>query len=199
LELQGFEVSEVRLAIIASLVAILSGCAGSTASTAQVGHPPVQTAAEWSSSQQVKLQQLLHGTPYALSEVSGGWLIRIAEKDTFNPHRPELLLPAALGSIGQITRHLAQDPDVAVMVVGVATGQYKLKSKEQVSVERAQSVASIFRLNRVPGHRLKTLGVSQGAHIDTHLGVALLVVPEQDLHRRAAEGHTQVVAMLNRD
>lgn len=189
----------MRLAIIAALVTILSGCVGSAANPVQNAHAQVQTPAEWSRSQQIKLQQLLHGTPYVLTEVNGGWLIRIAEKDTFNPHRPELLLPAALGNIGQITRHLAQDPNVAVMVVGVATGKYKLKSKEQVSVERAQSVASIFRLNRVPGHRLKTLGVSQGEHIDSHLGVALLVVPEQDLHRRVADGHTQVVAMLNRN
>lgn len=189
----------MRPVIIAALVAILSGCAGSAKNSAQSGNAQALTPAEWSSSQQVKLQQLLHGTPYVLTEVNGGWLIRIAEKDTFNPHRPELLLPAALGNIGQITRHLAQDPDVAVMVVGVATGQYKLKSKEQVSVERAQSVASIFRLNRVPGHRLKTLGVSQGEQIDSHLGVALLVVPEQDLHRRAADAPTQVVAMLNRN
>lgn len=189
----------MRLAIIATLVSALSGCVGSATNPAHSGYARAQTPAEWSSSQQVKLQQLLHGTPYVLTEVNGGWLIRIAEKDTFNPHRPELLLPAALGNIGQITRHLAQDPDVAVMVVGVATGKYKLKSKEQVSEERAQSVASIFRLNRVPGHRLRTLGVSQGEQIDTHLGVALLVVPEQELHHRAAEARTQVVAMLNRN
>ncbi len=188
----------MRLAIIAGLVAIISGCAGNTANTVQTGQHSAQSVAEWSQSQQAKLQQLISGTPYVLTEVNGGWLIRIAEKDTFNPHRPELLLPAALGNIGQITRHLAQDPDVAVMVVGVATGQYKLKSKEQVSEERAQSVASIFRLNRVPGHRLKTLGISHGEEIDKQLGVALLVVPEQELHRRAGDGQTQVVAMLNR-
>lgn len=187
----------MRLAIIAGLIAIISGCAGNPESSAKTDGNPAQSVAEWSRSQQVKLQELLAGTPYALSEVNGGWLIRIAEKDTFNPHRPELLLPAALGNIGQITRHLAQDPDVAVMVVGVATGQYKLKSKEQVSHERAQSVASIFRLNRVPGHRLKTLGVSHGEDIDSRLGVALLVLPEQELHRQTAGGHNLVVAMLN--
>lgn len=189
----------MRLAIIATLVAVLSGCVGSATNSTQIVQTRAKTPAEWSSSQQLKLQQVLHGTPYMLSEVEGGWLIRIAEKDTFNPQRPELLLPSALGNIGQITRHLAQDPEVAVMVVGVATGQYKLKSKEQVSEERAQSVASIFRLNRVPGHRLKTLGISHGAQNDNHLGVALLVVPEQELHSRAAEAHTQVVAMLNRN
>lgn len=189
----------MRLAIIATLVTVLSGCVGSATNSTQSVQAQAQTPAEWSSSQQLKLQQVLHGTPYMLSEVEGGWLIRIAEKDTFNPQRPELLLPAALGNIGQITRHLAQDPEVAVMVVGVATGQYKLKSKEQVSEERAQSVASIFRLNRVPGHRLRTLGVSHGTQTDNHLGIALLVVPEQELHSRAAEAHTQVVAMLNRN
>lgn len=186
----------IRVMVLAGLVVILSGCAGNTTETVQLS-PPKQSPAEWSQSQQAKLQQMLHGKPYELTEVQGGWLIRIAAKDTFNPDRPELLLPAALGNIGHITRHLAQDPDVAVMVVGVATGQYKLKSKEQVSHERAQSVASIFRLNRVPGHRLKTLGVSQGGRIDSNLGVALLVVPEQELHHRATDGHTKIVAMLN--
>ncbi len=189
----------LRLALIAGFAAILGGCAGKTTDTAEAAQAaPARVAANWSQDQQQKLQQLLQGTPYVLTEVKGGWLIRIDEKDTFNPHRPELLLPAALGNIGQITRHLAQDHDVAVMVVGVATGKYKLKSKEQVSEERAQSVASIFRLNRVPGHRLKTLGVSQGERIDSALGVALLVVPEQELHQRVAAGHSQVVAMLDR-
>ncbi len=189
----------VRLALVASLVALISGCAGNTATTdRQDAAVSALSAAEGSQVQQEKRQVVLDGTPYVLTEVSGGWLIRIAEKDTFNPHRPELLLPAALGNIGQITRHLAQDPDVAVMVVGIATGQYKLKSKEQVSHERAQSVASIFRLNRVPGHRLKTLGVSHGEDIDGRLGVALLVVPEQELHHRVSKDHTQVVAMLTR-
>lgn len=179
----------------ACLVA-LAGCAGSgvqQAATTGSGVPH-----DWSEVQKERLEQLLQGTSYALSEVEGGWLIKISEQGTFTPHRPELLLPAALGSIGQITRHLAQDQDVAVMVVGVATGNYKLKSKEQVSQERAQSVASIFRLNRVPGHRLKTLGVSQGEQLDNQLGLALLVVPEQELHKRVADGHTQVLAMLNR-
>lgn len=188
----------LRLALIASFAAILGGCAGQASETAAAAKPAAaKVAANWSQDQQQKLRQLLQGTPYVLTEVKGGWLIRIDEKDTFNPHRPELLLPAALGNIGQITRHLAQDQDVAVMVVGVATGKYKLKSKEQVSEERAQSVASIFRLNRVPGHRLKTLGVSHGERIDSALGVALLVVPEQELHQRVAAGHSQVVAMLD--
>ncbi len=186
----------LRLAIFASFFLTLAGCASQSATTAAA--PAASTAADWSVVQKQRLENLLQGTPYTLTEVEQGWLIRIAEQGTFHPQRPELLLPAALGSIGQITRHLAQDQDIAVMVVGVATGQYKLKSKEQVSHERASSVASIFRLNRVPGHRLKTLGVSHGEKIDKQLGVALLVVPEQELHARMAnDSHGQMVAMLN--
>lgn len=187
----------VRIAILAGLISVLSGCMATTSDTQANVQQRTQTPAQWSQSQQAKLQQLLHGKPYQLSQVEGGWLIRIAEKDTFNPNRPELLLPSALTHIGQITRHLAEDADVAVMVVGIATGQYRLKSKEQVSVERAQSVASIFRLNRVPGHRLKTMGVSQTGQAHANLGVALLVVPEQELHHRVSGGHHQMVAMLN--
>ena len=186
----------LRIAMIMAFFAIMAGCSGN-ASKKEARSEPFN-AVKWSQTQEQRLQTMLHGTPYKLTKVDEGWLIRIAEKNTFNPQRPELLLPAALGSIGKITRHLAQDPEVGVMVVGVAIGKYKLKSKEQVSTERAQSVASIFRLNRVPGHRLKTLGVSQGK-IDKKLGVALLVVPEQHLHKHAAaDGHSQVVAMLGR-
>lgn len=187
----------LRSAFFACFFLALGGCASKSAEQLAAA-TAAEPAADWSKVQKQRLEDVLQGTTYVLTEVEQGWLIRIAETGTFNPQRPELLLPAALGSIGQITRHLAQDQDVAVMVVGIATGQYKLKSKEQVSHERAQSVASIFRLNRVPGHRLKTLGVSQGEKIDKQLGVALLVVPEQELHARTAHDQTQVVAMLNR-
>lgn len=186
------------LALVASLVLLTSGCAGNRVTASGETAGSAKSTAEWSRTQQERLQAVLSGTPYSLSQVNGGWLIRIAEKGTFNPQRPELLLPAALGDIGLVTRHLAQDPEVAVMVVGVATGQYKLKSKEQVSQGRAQSVASIFRLNRVPGHRLKTLSVTRGENIDEHLGVALLVVPEQELHQRVSQDQALLVAMLTR-
>lgn len=185
----------LRALVLAGGLLLLGGCAaqgGVQTETAQARLSPV----EWHASQGNKLRQAVQGTGYELKAVNGGWLISIREQGTFHPQRPEMLLPGALGSIGQLTRHLADDPEVAVMVVGVATGSYKLKSSEQVCHERAGSIASIFRLNKVPGHKLRLHGVSHAPELDSSLGAALLVVPEQDLHARIAHYQANTIAML---
>ncbi len=184
----------LKALVFAGGLLLLAGCAAHN----EVQESPVQAfnQADWHAKQGSKLRLAVEGTGYTLKPVNDGWLISIREQGTFHPQRPEMLLPSALGSIGQLTRHLAADPDVAVMVVGVATGNYKLKSSEQVCHERAGSIASIFRLNQVPGHKLRLHGISQAPELDKTLGAALLVVPEQTLHARMAHYQANTVAML---
>lgn len=185
-----------RIAVFLTGCLVLAGCAAKGEVQASTAPASQLNRADWHVSQGGKLRQAVQGTGYALKQVDEGWLISIGEQGTFHPQRPEMLLPSALGSIGQLTRHLAADPEVAVMVVGLANGNYKLKSSEQVSHERAGSVASIFRLNKVPGHKLRLHGISNAPGLDKNLGVALLVVPEQELHARAGHYQTTAIAMI---
>lgn len=185
-----------RIVVFLSSCLVLGGCAAKGEVQTSKAPEPKLDRASWHASQGGKLREAVHGTGYSLKQVEEGWLISIGEQGTFHPQRPEMLLPSALGSIGQLTRHLAADPEVAVMVVGLANGNYKLKSSEQVSHERAGSVASIFRLNKVPGHKLRLHGISNAPELDKKLGLALLVVPEQELHARASHYQTSAVAMI---
>lgn len=189
-----------RISMLIGGLAILMGCTTNAAD--KVAEAPqarfaATDAVGWKRVQQQKLTLALQGTPYILSEFEDGWLIKIDARGTFHPQRPGLLLPAALAPIGQVTRHLADDPDVAVLILGMPGEAHKLLSSQQIGSERARSVASIFRLNKLPGHRLRLHGMLAAPVSNRDLGIALLILPAQTLHAKAALYQDNAMALLS--
>jgi outer membrane protein OmpA-like peptidoglycan-associated protein len=87
-------------------------------------------------------------------------LVIIAPVDSsFNPKRPELLLPVSLGPITNVAKAIETDPKTAVLILGHSDSSGAAESNQAISQQRAQSVAAIFRLSGLERSRLSTRGM----------------------------------------
>ncbi|MBM7060506.1 OmpA family protein [Pseudomonas sp. UL073] len=88
-------------------------------------------------------------------------LVVIAPVDSsFNVgRRPGMLLPVALGPITQVAKLLESDPQTAVLVLGHADTSGDAKGNRELSQQRAQAVAAIFRLSGLQRDRLMLKGM----------------------------------------
>ncbi|MDE1164148.1 MAG: OmpA family protein [Pseudomonas sp.] len=87
-------------------------------------------------------------------------LVIIAPVDTsFNPKRPEMLLPISLGPITNVAKAIETDPKTAVLVLGHGDTSGASDTNLKISQQRAQSVAAIFRLSGLERNRLSLRGM----------------------------------------
>jgi outer membrane protein OmpA-like peptidoglycan-associated protein len=91
-------------------------------------------------------------------------LVVIAPIDSsFNPKRPGMLLPVTLGPFTRVAKILEVDPKTAVLVLGHSDTTGVAVDNVTLSQERAQSVASIFRLSGLQRDRLMLRGMGGDA------------------------------------
>ncbi|MCY1393291.1 type VI secretion system peptidoglycan-associated domain protein [compost metagenome] len=87
-------------------------------------------------------------------------LVLIVPVDTsFHPKRPEMLLSSSLAPLGRVAKLVAADPQGGVMVVGHTDSSGSEVANDRLSVERAQAVASLFRLSGLDKERVRMRGV----------------------------------------
>ncbi|MGY2236776.1 OmpA family protein [Pseudomonas gingeri] len=87
-------------------------------------------------------------------------LVIIAPIDgSYNPKRPEMLLPVTLGPFSRIAKAVEGDPKTAVLVLGHGDNSTGADSAQALSQQRAQSVAAIFRLSGLQRDRLILRGM----------------------------------------
>jgi outer membrane protein OmpA-like peptidoglycan-associated protein len=85
--------------------------------------------------------------------------ITVPADSNFNPKRPEMLLPVTLGPITRIAKAIETDPKTAALVLGHADTSGAAAANQSLSLQRAQSVASIFRLSGLQRNRLNLRGM----------------------------------------
>ncbi|WP_296255823.1 MULTISPECIES: OmpA family protein [unclassified Pseudomonas] len=76
---------------------------------------------------------------------------------TFNPDRPEMLLPINLGPITRMAKVVEGDQKTAILILGHSDVASDTNLK--ISQQRAQSVAAIFRLSGLERNRLNLRGM----------------------------------------
>ncbi|NWB27583.1 OmpA family protein [Pseudomonas gingeri] len=87
-------------------------------------------------------------------------LVIIAPVDgSYNPKRPEMLLPVTLGPFSRIAKTVEGDPKTAVLVLGHGDNSTGADAAQALSQQRAQSVAAIFRLSGLQRDRLILRGM----------------------------------------
>ncbi|MBJ9975941.1 OmpA family protein [Pseudomonas sp. S75] len=78
---------------------------------------------------------------------------------SYNPDRPNMLLPASLGPITRVAKVVEGDPKTAVLVLGHADTSGVAAANQKLSLERAASVSAIFRLSGLQRDRLNLKGM----------------------------------------
>ncbi|MDV9032039.1 OmpA family protein [Pseudomonas sp. RAC1] len=78
---------------------------------------------------------------------------------SYNPDRPNMLLPVTLGPITRVAKIVEGDPKTAVLVLGHADTSGVAVANQKLSLERAASVSAIFRLSGLQRDRLNLKGM----------------------------------------
>ena len=87
-------------------------------------------------------------------------LVIVALADSsFKATRPDLLMPSMLGPFTRVAKVVEGDPKTAVLVLGHADSTGAMAANTRLSLDRAKSVAAIFRMSGLQGNRLTLRGM----------------------------------------
>lgn len=113
----------------------------------------------WLDDNEKRLQEAVAGSKFQV-ERRGDVLVVVAPADaSFNPDRPHMLLPVTLGPLSRIAKLVANDPQNAVLILGHTDSRGSADDNRKLSLQRAQSVASIFRMSGLKNDRLMLRGI----------------------------------------
>jgi outer membrane protein OmpA-like peptidoglycan-associated protein len=119
----------------------------------------IKVTKEWLDQHEKSLREAVAGSKFTVERRDNA-LVLIAPVDgSFNPKRPELLLPITLAPLGNVAKMLQNDPESGVLVLGHSDSSGAKDLNDKVSLQRAQAVSSIFRLSGLGADRLRLKGV----------------------------------------
>ncbi len=111
----------------------------------------------WLDQYEPRVREAIKDSKFELERQADVLVVTAPVDSTFNPDRPEMLLPINLGPITRMAKIVEGDQKAAVLVLGHAdvVGDNNLK----ISQQRAQAVAAIFRLSGLERNRLNLRGM----------------------------------------
>ena len=121
--------------------------------------PPVAVTQAWLDDYQPRLDEALKGSDFKLERLDNVLMITAPVDSSFNPDRPNMLMPSTLGPLSRVAKMVEHDDKVAVLILGHADSSGSLELNRQISIERAAAVTAIFRLSGLKNDRLMRKGV----------------------------------------
>lgn len=152
----------MKLLNCATLVLCLAITACSTTETAKPAAPqmpPPAVTQAWLDDYQPRLDEALKGSDFKLERLDNVLMITAPVDSTFNPDRPNMLMPSTLGPLSRVAKMVEHDEKVAVLILGHADSSGALELNRKISVDRAAAVTAIFRLSGLKNDRLMRKGV----------------------------------------
>lgn len=142
----------------------LTGCAGFFDKSDKAEKPAVpeinqKVTQAWLDEYEPRLREALKDSRFELERRENVLVITAPVDGSFNPDRPNMLLPVTLGPFTRVAKMLEQDPRTAVLVLGHADSSGSLEANRKLSEDRAKAVAAIFRLSGLQRDRLLLKGV----------------------------------------
>lgn len=137
---------------------------GSDAKQADPAKAPVavidpKVTQAWLDDYEPRLRVAIKDSPFELERRDNVLVVTAPIDSSFNPNRPALLLPVTLGPITRLAKLVEGDPKTAVLVLGHGDTVGGADLNQQISQQRAQSVAAIFRLSGLERNRLSLRGM----------------------------------------
>jgi len=111
----------------------------------------------WLDQYEPKVREAIKGSKFELERRDDVLVVTAPVDSTFNPDRPEMLLPSNLGPITGMAKAVEGDQKSAVLVLGHSDVASDANLK--ISQQRAQSIAAIFRLSGLERNRLNLRGM----------------------------------------
>jgi outer membrane protein OmpA-like peptidoglycan-associated protein len=113
----------------------------------------------WMDAYEPKLREAIRGSKFELQRGESMFVVTAPVDGSFNPDRPAMLLPVSLGPITNVAKALEGDTKTSVLILGHADSSGAADLNKKVSLERAQSIAAIFRLSGLQRNRLSLRGM----------------------------------------
>lgn len=129
------------------------------AKAAEVPKVDPKVTKAWLDAYEPKLREAIKDSKFELERREDLLVITAPVDSSFNPDRPSMLLPVSLGPITRVAKAIDADHKTAVLVLGHADTSGAAPLNQKLSQERAQSIASIFRLSGLQRDRLMLRGM----------------------------------------
>lgn len=130
--------------------------ASAIAAAAKVDPAVIQA---WMNAYEPKLREAIRGSKFELQRGESMFVVTAPVDGSFNPDRPAMLLPVSLAPITNVAKALEADTKTSVLILGHADSTGAADVNKKVSLERAQSIAAIFRLSGLQRNRLSLRGM----------------------------------------
>jgi len=111
----------------------------------------------WLDQYEPKVREAIKDSKFQFERREDVLVVTAPVDSTFNPDRPEMLLPINLGPITRMAKVVEGDQKTAILVLGHSDVASDTNLK--ISQQRAQSVAAIFRLSGLERNRLNLRGM----------------------------------------
>ncbi|MDZ3995808.1 OmpA family protein [Pseudomonas sp. Teo4] len=113
----------------------------------------------WLDEYEPKVREAIKGSKLQLERREDVLAVTIPVDGSYNPDRPNMLLPITLGPITRVAKTVEGDTKSAVLVLGHADNSGATAANQKLSLERAASVSAIFRLSGLQRDRLSLKGM----------------------------------------
>ena len=118
-----------------------------------------QATQAWLDEYEPKLREAIKDSKLELERRDNVLAVTLPVDSSYNPDRPNMLLPMSLGPITRVAKTVEGDPKTAVLVLGHADTSGAAAANQKLSLERAASVSAIFRLSGLQRDRLTLKGM----------------------------------------
>lgn len=130
------------------------------AKVAPIAHVQVSKVdPEWMAHYEARLREELKGSRFEVQRHNDLLVVTAPADYSFNPDRPTMLVPAALGPITKIAKLVEADKKTGIMVFGHADNTGSEEVNHSLTQERARSFGAIFRLSGLRPDRLQVKGL----------------------------------------
>ncbi|MCO7517399.1 OmpA family protein [Pseudomonas guariconensis] len=113
----------------------------------------------WLDEYEPKVREAIKGSKFELERRDDVLAVTIPVDGSYNPDRPNMLLPMTLGPITRVAKLAEADTKSAVLILGHADSSGAAAANQKLSLERAASVSAIFRLSGLERDRLMLKGM----------------------------------------
>lgn len=163
-------VEKEKVAVVAAPAAAASsknwwwpfGSDAKDSKTAPVGVIPMpdpKITQAWLDEYEPRLRVAIKDTNLQLERRENLLIIVASADSSFKATRPDLLMPSMLGPFTRVAKVVEGDPKTAVLVLGHADSSGAMAANTRLSLDRAKSVAAIFRMSGLQGNRLTLRGM----------------------------------------
>lgn len=126
---------------------------------AQAAMPAPAVTQAWLDAYEPRVREAIKGSPFELERRENLLVVTAPVQRSFNPDRPQMMLPAILGPLSRMAKLLEKDEKIGVLILGHADSSGEDALNRELSHQRARAFTSIFRLSGLKQSRLMVKGL----------------------------------------